>query len=93
MKNKTTSSQEKQKCEECKKPKEVEIQTEPYTMEELELAMTLLNRFGLSREEVEWLVNLNNRALKDNKRAGCGKCVVQVKKNLTNLYNRKMAGL
>lgn len=88
MKDKTIKSPEKQKCETCKKPKEVEINTLPYTMEELELAMTLVPQYGLSREQTEWLVNLNNRALKDNKTAGCGKCVVQVKKNLTNLYNR-----
>jgi ribosomal protein L16/L10AE len=87
MKNKTTT-QEKVKCETCKKPKDVEMNTRPYTMEEVELAMTMVNKANLTHQQVEWLVNLNNRALKDNKTAGCGKCVIQVKKNLTNLYNR-----
>ena len=100
MKEKITNSPEKQKCETCKKPKEVEIVTElkdivekPYTPEELELVMSLVLHPRPTIEQTQFLVDFNNRVLKDNKRMGCGKCVVQVKKNLTNFYNREMAGL
>lgn len=81
----------KQKCNTCKKGKEVKKLDEPQNdniMTELEVAMTLIPQYGLSSQQVQWLVDLNNRLLKDNKTAGCGKCVVQVKKNLQNLYNR-----
>jgi hypothetical protein len=84
---------EKPKCEKCKKPKEVNINTKPYTMAELELSITMVKKAKLTTQEVEWLVNLNNRALNDKKLPGCGKCIIQVKKNLINLYNREMAGL
>ena len=78
----------KEPCEECKEPKEVVVSLPKYTKEEMDLAMTLVNRYNLTRQEVEWLTNLNNRVLNDKKQAGCGKCLVQVKKNLTNAYRR-----
>ena len=91
---------EKPKCKTCKKPKQVEITNElktevikPYTPEELELVMSLVSLARPTIEQTQFLVDFNNRVLKDNKRIGCGKCVVQVKKNLINLYNREMAGL
>lgn len=79
---------DKEPCEDCKKPKEVEVKMENWTKEEMDHAMTIVDRYNLSRQEIEWLVNLNNRVLKDNKRVGCGKCFVQVKKNLVNAYAR-----
>jgi hypothetical protein len=78
----------KEPCETCKEPKEFEVALPKYTKEEMDLAMTLVNRYNLTRKEVEWLTNLNNRVLNDKKQAGCGKCLVQVKKNLTNAYAR-----
>jgi hypothetical protein len=50
--------------------------------------MLLINKFNLTIEEGEWLTNLNNRVLNDKKQFGCGKCLVQVKKNLFNAYQR-----
>ena len=78
----------KEPCETCKEPKEVEVKLAKYTKEEMDLAMTLINKYHLTRQETEWLTNLNNRVLNDKKLAGCGKCLVQVKKNLTNAYKR-----
>ena len=78
----------KEPCDTCKEPKEVEVKMEKYTKEEMDLAMTLIPKYALTRQEVEWLTNLNNRVLNDKKRAGCGKCLVQVKRNLTNAYER-----
>lgn len=78
----------KEPCETCKEPKEVEVKLEKYTKEEMDLAMTLVNKFALTRQEVEWLTNLNNRVLNDKKRVGCGKCLVQVRRNLANAYQR-----
>jgi hypothetical protein len=100
MKEETTKQADKPKCKTCKKPKEVEIATElktevikPYTPEELELVMSLVLHPRPTIEQTQFLVDFNNRVLNDNKRMGCGKCVVQVKKNLINFYNREMAGL
>lgn len=78
---------EKEKCKDCK-DKEVKVSFPNYTREEMEQAMVLVNKFSLSREEVQWLTALNNRVNNDNKQVGCGKCFVQVKKNLTNAYQR-----
>lgn len=100
MKEETTKQVDKPKCKTCKKPKEVEITTElktevikPYTPEELELAMSLVLKARITLDETQFLVDFNNKVLNDNKRMGCGKCVVQVKKNIINFYNREMAGL
>ena len=54
----------------------------------MDLAMTIVNKYSLTRQQVEWLTNLNNRVLNDKKQAGCGKCLVQVKRNLINAYQR-----
>lgn len=78
----------KEPCETCKEPKEVEVKLDKYTKEEMDLAMTLVNKYSLTRQQVEWLTNLNNRVLNDKKLSGCGKCLVQVKRNLTNAYQR-----
>ena len=82
----------KEPCEDCKEPKQVEVSLPKYTKEELERAMLLISQFRTTPQENEWLVNLNNRVNNDNKRAtGCGKCMVQVKKNIANAYRRLYA--
>lgn len=86
MKKTTTTG--KTKCQTCKKPKEVNLETTIFTREEMDLAMTMIDKRGLTPPEQEWLINLNNRVLKDNKIPGCGKCLVQVLKNLKNAYQR-----
>jgi hypothetical protein len=83
---------EKTPCTDCK-PKEETIKTLPYTQEELELAMTLINKVTQTADEMKWLISLNNRALRDKKQFGCGKCNVQVMKNIRNLYKRHMNNL
>jgi hypothetical protein len=75
-------------CEKCKTPKEIELKTENYTREEMDAAMLLVDKYNLTRDQQSYLVNLNNRVNKDNKRLGCGKCFVQVIKNLKNAYKR-----
>lgn len=80
---------DKEPCTDCKE-KEVVAPLPRYTIEELELAMTLISKVTQTREEMEWLINLNNRALNDKKQYGCGKCHVQVMKNIRNLYKRTM---
>lgn len=78
----------KEPCENCKKEKEVEVKMEKFTRQEMDTAMTLINKYSLSRQEADWLTNLNNRVNNDKKQSGCGKCLVQVKKNLQNAYQR-----
>lgn len=78
-------------CEKCKTPKEVELKMPNYTREEMDAAMLLVDKYSLTRDQQSWLVNLNNRVNKDNKRLGCGKCFTQVLKNLKNAYKRLYA--
>jgi hypothetical protein len=79
----------KEPCESCKEPKEIEVALPKYTKEELERAVILCNQFRTTSQENQWLVNLNNRVNNDNKmNSGCGKCMVQVKKNIINAYKR-----
>ena len=74
-------------CENCKE-KETEIKTPLFTQEEMDKAMTIVDRFNITPEEMKWLINLNNRVNNDNKMYGCGKCHIRVIKNLKNAYQR-----
>ena len=78
-------------CEKCKTPKEVELKLPNYTKEEMDAAMLLVDKMTLTRQQQEWLINLNNRVNNDNKRLGCGKCFVQVCRNIKNAYTRLYA--
>jgi hypothetical protein len=79
---------DKEPCQTCKDKKEEQVKFNNWTKDEMDLAMTLIDRHNLTTEQQQWLVNLNNRVLNDNKRLGCGKCFTQVLKNLRNAYNR-----
>lgn len=83
---------DKEPCTDCK-PKEETIKTLPYTQEELEMAMIMIDQPKQTVEQMKWLISLNNRALKDKKQYGCGKCHIQVMKNIRNLYKRHMDNL
>lgn len=78
---------EKEPCNDCKN-KEVQAEVPKYTMEELEQAYLIANKGRPTVDEMKWLILFNNRALKDKKRYGCGKCHIQVMKNIQNLYKR-----
>ena len=78
---------EKEPCEDCKN-KEVEAPLPKYTMEELEKAKQMCDKGRPTVEEMQWLILFNNRALGDKKQYGCGKCHIQVIKNIQNLYTR-----
>lgn len=79
---------DKEPCETCKNKKEETVSFPKFTKEEMDFAMTIVDKMILSREQQEFLVGLNNRVLNDNKRLGCGKCFVQVCTNLKNAYKR-----
>jgi hypothetical protein len=78
---------EKEPCEDCKN-KEVQGEVPKYTMEELERAYLLCVNGRPTPQEMQWLISFNNRALNDKKQYGCGKCHVQVMKNIQNLHKR-----
>jgi hypothetical protein len=75
-------------CSTCKNKKEDNVKFQNWTKEELDLAMTLIDKHNITKEQQQWLVNLNNRVLNDNKRLSCGKCFTQVLRNLRNAYIR-----
>lgn len=78
----------KEPCDTCKEPKVVSQILPKYSKEEMDKAMGMVDKIRITPQEMQWLIGLNNRVLNDNKQYGCGKCHVQVLKNLKNAYNR-----
>ena len=79
---------DKEPCETCKNKKEENLSMPLYTKEEFDFAMSIIDKQGITRQQQEYIIGLNNRVLKDNKRLGCGKCWVQVVSNIKNAYKR-----
>ena len=73
-------------CVECDKEKEVELSFGLSTRTEWDNVMKLIKKYGLSREEIDYIYGFYNRELKQNKRPGCGKCFVNLCKNLEKRY-------
>ena len=86
--NKKNTTKEKIPCETCKKPKEINLDTRPYTQEEFERVLPLLDKYGLTTQEMAYIYNFNNRVFKQNKQPGCGKCFFYIARNLKNTYNK-----
>lgn len=76
----------KKPCEKCKKPKEVELETKPYTKDEFDKVMPMLDKFGITPTEMNYIYNFYNRVFGTNKQPGCGKCFVNNAKNLRARY-------
>jgi len=77
---------EKPPCKRCKKPKEVEIKTRPYTKEEFDTIMPMLDKFGLVPTDMQYIYNFYNRVFNTNKQPGCGKCFINIAKQLKARY-------
>jgi hypothetical protein len=73
-------------CEECEKEKEVQLSFGLSTREEWDKVMVLIKKYGLSRQEIDYIYGFYNRELKQKKTPGCGKCFVNVCKNLEKRY-------
>lgn len=73
-------------CEECEKEKEVQLTFGLSTREEWDKIMTLIKKYGLSREEINYIYGFYNRELKQKKSPGCGKCFHNICKNLEKRY-------
>lgn len=73
-------------CTTCKEPKPISLPMKNYTDEELERAYLEGNKSTYTREEQDWFYNLYNRVFKQNKTPGCGKCFVNIRKHLKNMY-------
>ena len=74
-------------CEECDKEKEVQLSFGLSTREEWDKVMILIKKYGLSRDEINYIYGFYNRELKQKKSPGCGKCFVNVCKNLEKRYS------
>lgn len=79
---------DKEPCETCKNKKEETLSMPLYTKEEFDFVMTIIDKQNITRQQQEYIIGLNNRVLKDNKRLGCGKCWIQVVSNIKNAYKR-----
>lgn len=74
-------------CEECEKEKEVQLTFGLSTRQEWDNIMNLIKKYGLSREEINYIYGFYNRELKQKKSPGCGKCFYNICKNLEKRYN------
>lgn len=74
-------------CEKCKKSGEVEIKTRPYTDEEFHNIIPLLDKYNITPQERDYIYNFYNRVFGTNKVPGCGKCFVNICKNLKKKYS------
>lgn len=59
---------------------------ENYTLDELEKAYLEGNKPTYTNEEIQWFYNLYNRVFNQQKKPGCGKCFVNIRKHLKNRY-------
>jgi hypothetical protein len=73
-------------CEECDKEKEVQLSFGLSTREEWDRIMVLIKKYGLSRDEINYIYGFYNRELKQKKSPGCGKCFYNICKNLEKRY-------
>lgn len=74
-------------CKECEnKVNEVKTPFKNYSMDELEQAHREGNKPHYTGEEIAWFYNLHNRVFKTNKQPGCGKCFVNIRRNLSRRY-------
>jgi hypothetical protein len=77
----------KEPCQTCKEPKEINLEFGQYTKEEYDNLLPLLDKYGLTSTETKYIYNFYNRVFKEKKQPGCGKCFIQIAKNLKNKYN------
>jgi hypothetical protein len=86
--NEELSFTDKEKdCEECEKEKEVQLSFGLSTREEWDNVIKLIKKYGLSREEINYIYGFYNRELKQKKTPGCGKCFYNICKNLEKRYS------
>jgi flagellar motility protein MotE (MotC chaperone) len=79
-------SDKERDCEECDKEKEVQLSFGLSTREEWDKVMLLIKKYGLSRDEINYIYGFYNRELKEKKSPGCGKCFYNLCKNLEKRY-------
>ena len=75
-------------CVECDKEKEIEISFGLSSREEWDSVMTLIKKYGLNHNEMNYIYGFYNRELKQNKSPGCGKCFYHICKNLEKRYTK-----
>lgn len=74
-------------CEECDKEKEVELSFGLSTRQEWDNVMKLIKKYGLSKDEMNYIYGFYNREFKEKKSPGCGKCFYNLCKNLEKRYS------
>lgn len=79
-------------CENCDDNKEIEITFGLSTKDEWERIIKMIDRHNLSREEIQYVYGFYNREFKENRRPGCGKCFVNISRNLKRKWDRLNQG-
>lgn len=75
-------------CQECDKEKEIEVSFGLSTLKEWDTIIPMLDRYNLTRQEIQYIYGFYNREFKEKKVPGCGKCFVNIARNLKNRYKR-----
>lgn len=86
-KEELTFTDKERDCEECDKEKEIELSFGLSTRKEWDNIMQLIRKYGLSREEINYIYGFYNREFKEKKSPGCGKCFYNLCKNLEKRYS------
>lgn len=73
-------------CIECEKEKEVSVSFGLSTRDEWDKIMALINKYGLTRQEKDYIYGFYNREFNEKKSQGCGKCFYNICKNLEKRY-------
>lgn len=87
LKEELVFSDKERDCVECDKEKEVELSFGLSTKTEWDNIMKLIKKYGLSREEINYIYGFYNREFKEKKSPGCGKCFYNLCKNLEKRYS------
>lgn len=74
-------------CQECANKKEINIKLGMTNNDEWEKIIPILDKHNITREETQYVYNFYNRVFNTNKQPGCGKCFVNICKQLKNRWN------
>lgn len=85
-------TEKERSCEECDKEKEIQLTFGLSTREEWERIIGMIDRHNLTRQEVDYVYGFYNREFKDKRRPGCGKCFVNIGRNLKRKWERLKQG-
>lgn len=74
-------------CTNCPDEKEITVDLGLTTYAEWEKVIPMTTKYGLKPEEIQYIYNFYNRAFKEKRQPGCGKCFVNICKSLRKRWH------